>query len=51
MKRFLVRRDAGRELAIGAIASGGIRILNQDVIKAMGVSQKESACGIKILHM
>jgi predicted phosphoribosyltransferase len=27
------------ELAIGAIASGGIRILNKDIIQAVGVSQ------------
>ena len=28
------------ELAVGAIASGGIRILNQDIVEALGVSLK-----------
>ena len=32
------------ELAIGAIASGGIRILNQDIIDALAVSQAVTDC-------
>jgi putative phosphoribosyl transferase len=29
------------ELAMGAVASGGIRFLNQDVVRSMGVSERE----------
>jgi len=30
-----------RELAMGAIASGGVRVMNRDVVRAYGVSQKD----------
>lgn len=30
-----------RELAMGAIASGGVRVMNHDVVRAYGVSQKD----------
>ncbi len=39
---FLVRKlglPGREELAIGAIASGGIQILNQDIIDAIGINQ------------
>ena len=38
---FVVRKlgvPGHRELAMGAIASGGVRVLNTDVIKALGIS-------------
>src|SRR5436853_3789771 len=41
---FLVRKlgvPGHEELAMGAIASGGIRVLNDDVIKAVGISGAE----------
>jgi predicted phosphoribosyltransferase len=41
---FLVRKlglPGHEELAIGAIASGGVRVHNQDAIRAFGVSQEE----------
>src|SRR5262249_28780951 len=41
---FLVRKlgvPGNRELAMGAIASGGLRILNEDVVRAFGVSQAD----------
>jgi predicted phosphoribosyltransferase len=40
---FLVRKlglPGREELAIGAIASGGIRILNQDIIRVLGVPEE-----------
>src|SRR3954447_21899336 len=39
---FLVRKlgTPGREeLAMGAIASGGVRVLNADVVRALGITQ------------
>jgi predicted phosphoribosyltransferase len=39
---FLVRKlgtPGHRELAMGAIASGGVRVLNDDVIRVYGISQ------------
>ncbi len=41
---FLVRKlgAPGREeLAVGAIASGGVRVLNRDVIRSLGVTEEE----------
>ncbi len=38
---FVVRKlgvPGHRELAMGAIASGGVRVLNQDVIESLGIS-------------
>lgn len=32
-----------RELAMGAIASGGVRILNQDLISSLGITQEQLA--------
>jgi putative phosphoribosyl transferase len=40
---FLVRKlglPGREELAIGAIASGGIRVLNQDIIRVLGVPEE-----------
>src|SRR5260370_2699454 len=39
---FVVRKlgvPGHEELAMGAIASGGVRVLNQDVIRALGISR------------
>ena len=39
---FLVRKlgvPGHRELAMGAIASGGVRVVNHDVVRAYGISQ------------
>src|SRR6266545_4397333 len=49
MARFRDRADAGRqlgvpgheELAFGAVASGGVRVLNDDVVAALGLSERE----------
>src|SRR5918999_1098695 len=41
---FLVRKlglPSHPELAMGAIASGGVRILNRDVVEALGISQEQ----------
>src|SRR6266851_5593497 len=41
---FLVRKlgvPGYEELAMGAIASGGIRVLNEDVIRGLGIPQEE----------
>jgi predicted phosphoribosyltransferase len=41
---FVVRKlgvPGHEELAMGAIASGGVRVLNQDVVKASGISPQE----------
>ncbi|HHX45158.1 MAG TPA: phosphoribosyltransferase [Chloroflexi bacterium] len=40
---FVVRKlgvPGQEELAMGAIASGGIRVLNEDVVRMLGISQK-----------
>ncbi len=40
---FLVRKlglPGQEELAIGAIASGGVRVLNEDIIRALGLPEK-----------
>jgi predicted phosphoribosyltransferase len=40
---FLVRKlgmPGHRELAMGAIASGGVRVLNEDVVRAYGIPQR-----------
>jgi len=40
---FLVRKlgvPGHRELAMGAIASGGVRVLNEDVVRALGIPQR-----------
>jgi len=40
---FVVRKlgvPGHEELAMGAIASGGIRVLNEDVVQALGISKK-----------
>ncbi len=39
---FLVRKlglPGHEELAMGAIASGGVRVLNEDVVHALGISE------------
>jgi len=41
---FLVRKlgaPGQEELAVGAIASGGVRVMNQDVVDALGLSQAQ----------
>jgi predicted phosphoribosyltransferase len=41
---FVVRKlgvPGHEELAMGAIASGGIRVLNDDVVRAVGISEQE----------
>jgi len=41
---FLVRKlgaPGQEELAVGAIASGGVRVLNEDVVRAMGLSASQ----------
>ena len=41
---FVVRKlgvPGQEELAMGAIASGGIRVLNTDVVQALGISDPE----------
>jgi putative phosphoribosyl transferase len=41
---FLLRKlgvPGQEELAFGAIASGGVRVLDRDIIEAMGISEKE----------
>ncbi|MEW6128340.1 MAG: phosphoribosyltransferase [Acidobacteriota bacterium] len=43
---FVVRKlglPGQEELAMGAIASGGVRVLNEEVVKASGVSNQEIA--------
>jgi putative phosphoribosyl transferase len=43
---FLVRKlgvPGDEELAMGAIASGGIRVLNEGVIRSLGISERELA--------
>jgi len=44
MDVFLVRKlgvPGYEELAMGAIASGGVRVINQDVVRNMGITQAE----------
>src|SRR5207249_7010386 len=41
---FLVRKlgvPGHEELAMGAIASGGVRVLNEDVVRALGISEED----------
>lgn len=41
---FLVRKlgvPGYEEMAMGAIASGGVRVLNEDVIQALNISEEE----------
>ena len=41
---FLVRKlgvPGHEELAMGAIASGGVRVLNEDVVRAVGITERE----------
>lgn len=41
---FLVRKlgaPGGEELAVGAIASGGVRVMNQEVVHALGLGQAQ----------
>jgi predicted phosphoribosyltransferase len=41
---FIVRKlgaPGQEELAMGAIASGGVRVMNQDVVRALGVTERE----------
>lgn len=43
---FLVRKlglPGHEELAMGAIASGGVRVLNEDVVQALGISEDDLA--------
>src|ERR671939_605598 len=43
---FVVRKlgvPGHEELAMGAIASGGILVLNEDVVRSLGVSEEELA--------
>jgi len=47
---FLVRKlgAPGRgELAMGAIASGGVRVLNHDVVRSLRVSEREIAAALE----
>src|SRR5436309_12895426 len=41
---FIVRKlgvPGHEELAMGAIASGGVRVLNEDVVRAVGITERE----------
>ena len=41
---FVVRKlgvPGREELALGAVASGGVRVLNEDVVTALGLSERE----------
>lgn len=41
---FIVRKlgvPGHRELAMGAIASGGVRVMNTDVVRSLGISEKQ----------
>ncbi|WP_027716816.1 phosphoribosyltransferase [Desulfuromonas sp. TF] len=41
---FIVRKlgvPGHRELAMGAIASGGVRVMNMDVVRSMGISEEQ----------
>ena len=41
---FIVRKlgvPGHRELAMGAIASGGVRVMNMDVVRSLGISEKQ----------
>src|SRR5207253_1318460 len=43
---FLVRKlgvPGHEELAMGAIATGGVRVLNRDVIDSLGITERELA--------
>src|SRR5216117_3423235 len=43
---FVVRKlgvPGYEELAMGAIASGGIRVLNDDIVEALGLTEREIA--------
>src|SRR5438128_4616371 len=43
---FLVRKlgvPGHEELAMGAIASGGVRVLNEDVVRALGIPEEAIA--------
>src|ERR1700722_2726779 len=53
---FVVRKlgvPGHRELAMGAIASGGMRVLNSDVIKALGIvpSAVDSVAAAELLEL
>src|SRR3984957_21346192 len=53
---FVVRKlgvPGHRELAMGAIAGGGMRVLNSDVIKALGIapSAVESVAASELLEL
>ena len=44
MEVFIVRKlgvPGHRELAMGAIASGGVRVMNTDVVRSLGISEKQ----------
>src|SRR5918997_2349537 len=48
---FLVRKlgmPGHEEFAIGAIASGGVRILNEDTLRAYGVSPEQVAAIVEV---
>jgi putative phosphoribosyl transferase len=41
---FIVRKlgvPGHRELAMGAIASGGVRVMNMDVVRSLGISEEQ----------
>jgi putative phosphoribosyl transferase len=53
---FLVRKlgvPGHEELAMGAIASGGVRVLNEDVVRMLGISEEEidDATGIEAAEL
>jgi putative phosphoribosyl transferase len=45
---FIVRKlgtPGHRELAMGAIATGGVRVLNREVVAGLGIPMKVNRCG------
>jgi putative phosphoribosyl transferase len=44
LEAFIVRKlgvPGHRELAMGAIASGGVRVMNEDVVRSLGISEEQ----------
>ena len=45
MDIFLVRKlgvPGHEELAMGAVASGGVRVINEDVVRSLGIDRKST---------
>src|SRR5271169_5724675 len=46
---FLVRKlgvPGYEELAMGAVATGGVRVLNDEIVRGLGISEHEIAAGV-----